>query len=123
MRLNPDCMRDVLLVVEDHLPLNDSLPMTDLISLLPNYSEDELTYTCLKLKEGGFLKIFDIPVNRGFIVNEIQQLTYEGHQFLENIRDQSTWNKVKQKLPLLGSSSVQAIMSVASQVILEKLKL
>lgn len=123
MRLNPDCMRDVLLVVEDHLPLNDSLPMTDLISLLPNYSEDELTYTCLKLKEGGFLNIFDIPVNRGFIVYEIQQLTYEGHQFLENIRDQSTWNKVKQKLPLLGSSSVQAIMSVASQVILEKLKL
>lgn len=106
MRLNPDCMRDILLVAEDHLPLNDSLPMTDLISLLPNYSEDELTYTCLKLKEGGFLKIFDIPVNRGFIVNEIQQLTYEGHQFLENIRDQSTWNKVKQKLPLLGSSSL-----------------
>lgn len=121
MRLNPDCMRDVLLVAEENLPLNGSLPMSDLLPLLPGYSEDEITYTCLKLNEANLLNIFKTPYPGGTFVNDIREITYNGHQFLENIRNQSTWETVKQKLSLLGSSSVPVIMSVASQVILNKI--
>jgi hypothetical protein len=121
MRLNPDCMRDVLLVAEENLPLNGSLPMSDLLPLLPGYSKDEITYTCLKLNEANLLNIFKTPYPGGTFVNDIREITYNGHQFLENIRNQSTWETVKQKLSLLGSSSVPVIMSVASQVILNKI--
>lgn len=121
MRLNPDCMRDVLLIAEDHVPLNGSLSMGNLLSLLPNYSKDEIAYTCLKLNEGNLLNILKINSDNVTSVANISDITYEGHQFLENIRNQSTWEIVKQKLSFLGSSSVQAIMSVASQVIIEKL--
>ena len=121
MRLNPDCMRDVLLVAEENLPLNGSLPMSDLLPLLPGYSKDEITYTCLKLNEANLLNIFKTPYPGGTFVNDIREITYNGHQFLENIRNQSTWETVKQKLSFLGSSSVPVIMSVASQVILNKI--
>ena len=122
MRLNPDCMRDVLLVAEDHVPLNGSLSMGSLLSLLPSYSKDELTYTCLKLNEGNLLNILKMDSDNGTSVANISDITYEGHQFLENIRNQSTWETVKQKLSLLGSSSVPVIMSVASQLMIEKIK-
>ena len=122
MRLNPDCMRDVLLVAEDHIPLNGSLSMGNLLSLLPSYSKDELTYTCLKLNEGNLLNILKMDSDNGTSVANISDITYEGHQFLENIRNQSTWETVKQKLSLLGSSSVPVIMSVASQLMIEKIK-
>lgn len=122
MRLNPDCMRDVLLVAEENLPLNGSLPMSDLLPLLPGYSKDEITYTCLKLNEANLLNIFKTPYPGGTFVNDIREITYNGHQFLENIRNQSTWETVKQKLSLLGSSSVPVIMSVASQLMIEKIK-
>lgn len=122
MRLSPDCMRDVLLVAEDHVPLNGSLSMGNLLSLLPSYSKDELTYTCLKLNEGNLLNILKMDSDNGTSVANISDITYEGHQFLENIRNQSTWETVKQKLSLLGSSSVPVIMSVASQLMIEKIK-
>lgn len=122
MRLNPDCMRDVLLVAEEHVPLNGSLSMGNLLSLLPSYSKDELTYTCLKLNEGNLLNILKMDSDNGTSVANISDITYEGHQFLENIRNQSTWETVKQKLSLLGSSSVPVIMSVASQLMIEKIK-
>ena len=122
MRLNPDCMRDVLLVAEENLPLNGSLPMSDLLPLLPGYSKDEITYTCLKLNEANLLNIFKTPYPGGTFVNDIREITYNGHQFLESIRNQSTWETVKQKLSLLGSSSVPVIMSVASQLMIEKIK-
>lgn len=121
MRLNPDCMRDILLVAEDQVPLNSSLSMGSLLSSLPNYSKDELTYTCLKLNEGNLLNISKMNSDNAISVACISDITYEGHQFLENIRNQSTWETVKQKLSLLGSSSVPVIMSVASQVILNKI--
>ena len=117
MRLNPDCMRDVLLVVEEHLPLNDSLPMTDLISLLPNYSEDELTYTCLKLNEANLLNIFKVDYPGGAFVNDIREITYAGHNFLENVRDPSLWEKIKQKANSVGSLSVDVVLAVAANVI------
>lgn len=122
MRLNPDCMRDVLLVAEDHVPLNGSLSMGNLLSLLPSYSKDELTYTCLKLNEGNLLNVLKMNSDNATSVANISDITYEGHQFLENIRNQSTWETVKQKLSLLGSSSVPVIVSVASQLMIEKIK-
>lgn len=122
MRLNPDCMRDVLLVAEDHVPLNSSLSMGNLLSLLPSYSKDELTYTCLKLNEGNLLNVLKMNSDNATSVANISDITYEGHQFLENIRNQSTWETVKQKLSLLGSSSVPVIVSVASQLMIEKIK-
>nr|DAR97560.1 MAG TPA: multiple antibiotic resistance protein MarR/DNA family protein, HTH motif.67A [Caudoviricetes sp.] len=122
MRLNPDCMRDVLLVAEDNVPLNGSLSMGNLLSLLPSYSKDELTYTCLKLNEGNLLNVLKMNSDNATSVANISDITYEGHQFLENIRNQSTWETVKQKLSLLGSSSVPVIVSVASQLMIEKIK-
>lgn len=122
MRLNPDCMRDVLLVAEEHVPLNGSLSMGNLLSLLPSYSKDELTYTCLKLNEGNLLNVLKMNSDNATSVANISDITYEGHQFLENIRNQSTWETVKQKLSLLGSSSVPVIVSVASQLMIEKIK-
>ena len=117
MRLNLDCMRDVLLVAEENLPLNGSLPMSDLLPLLPGYSKDEITYTCLKLNEANLLNIFKTPYPGGTFVNDIREITYNGHQFLENIRDPSLSEKIKQKANSVGSLSVDVILAVAANVI------
>lgn len=56
MKLDADCVRDVLLVAET-CPFNSSLYFRDLKTALPNYADDDIAYTCLKLKEAGLLSV------------------------------------------------------------------
>lgn len=53
MRLNNECVRDLLLAIEENLGINDKVSIDDFE--LPNYSYDELIYTALKLIEAGFI--------------------------------------------------------------------
>lgn len=44
---------------------------------------------------------------------KIFDLTYEGHQFLANIRLDTTWNKTKEVAKNIGVESLQAIKDIA----------
>lgn len=96
MKLNPDCIRDVLLAVEN-CPFNECLNLDKLENQLPDYTVEDLWYTCLKLEEGNYLSLTTIMYggsNRPGITS-IGDLTYQGHEFLNSIRKPTVWDKVK----------------------------
>jgi len=47
----------------------------------------------------------------------IKDLTPKGHEFLSNIRKDTNWNKTKELAEKIGSTSLQVLVSVASQVV------
>lgn len=123
MRLNQDCVRDILLYFEYYLTNTKTFIFEpDLYTnhqYLMNYSNDDFLYTCLKLKEAGFINC----KTTNFVGNPIPRLsissiTWNGHKFLDNIRDDTIWAKTKNILNPLKSISIDLISETASKVII-----
>lgn len=121
MKLNPDCMRDIMLQIES-LDFNSQLSFTNLCENLTQYPTDELAYACIKLKEGGFISAMIIYADNFTHIKYLDDLTFDGHQFLNNIRSNNVWNGVKSIAGKVGSFSIESITQIASNVILELIK-
>lgn len=116
MKLNPDCMRDILLVMED-IPYDESLSFSKLSNELTSYNEDDLRYSCLKLYEAGFIEVLKSSTNHGVLILQLKDITFNGHQFLADIRSDNVWSKTKGVLSEIGANSVSTISQVASGIL------
>ena len=114
MKLNNDCVRDLMLYIEKHIDLYNSVSIKDIN--LNNYSLDELIYTTNKLHEAGYINARIEQDFEGFDV-EIFSLTWNGHKFLDNIRDNNVWKTTKSIVAKFSSVSLGIIENVAAQVI------
>lgn len=113
MKLIHECVRDVLLDAEENLSLFGSISSSDIQTRLSKYSHDDIYYTCLKLNEAGFIKT-DFYLSG---TAEIEEITYNGHLFLDNIRDDNVWKKTQNILSNFTSTSLGIVQNVAVQVI------
>lgn len=122
MQLNHDCVRDVLLYVEENANYNVRISTNSI--KLKDYSIEEIVYTIEKLSEADFLNMTSVSTMGkqipGYIVKSI---TYKGHEFLDNIKDNSVWSDTKKQLSKFSSTSLSIISSVAAQVLSAKIKL
>lgn len=117
MVLNPDCVRDVLLCVES-CGFGERMNLTRLHEKLPDYTEEDLWYTCLKLEEGGYLDLLTILSLKMTMpsIKQINDLTYSGHEFLNTIREDSNWGKVKGIAKKAGVFSLKTLGEIAQEV-------
>lgn len=115
MKLNQDCIRDLLLYLEENLKLNDYLSISNIS--LKNYSSEELLYTTDKLYEAGYLKCSRKVYDNTDLMIFVSSITYTGHQFLDNIRDDKVFAKTKSILSGFKSVSIEIISETASKVI------
>lgn len=122
MKLNPDCVRDILLVVESLQNVkhyyrfnSETIPV-----LLPNYSVAEVIYHLRQCDLNGLLLNASHTMN--YEEYTVSDLTPKGHEFLANIRESKIWNGVKEIAGKVGSSSLDAITQIASNVITELIK-
>lgn len=121
MKLNPDCMRDILLQIEQ-LPYGKSVYPDQLYTALPNYSHEDIDYSILKMDEAGFINTSIEHYLSGNIGIEIHDISYNGHQFLDTVRSNKVWNVTKKVATDIGSTSVHAITQIATSVITEIIK-
>ena len=129
MKFDLNCVRDTLLYLEEWLVLTDTLNFKSL-SLeeihqsgdLIKYPLPELAYTLCKMEEAGFI-LAQIRYGSGTIYTlEVFSITYSGHQFLDTIRPDSTWNKIHDICDKTGLKSVSAIMDIANILFPETIK-
>lgn len=101
-----------------------SCTIGDLVSALPSYSEDEISYTCLKLEEANYINIETIrSINMpGPMIRRINDITFYGHEFLNNIRSDSVWNNVKAVGSKIGATSISALTQIATGTITALIK-
>ena len=121
MRLNPDCVRDILLEMET-AGYQESILVSDLTLRLPKYSSDEINYSIFKMKEANLISANitrDLLCVRPYSLDDI---TYAGHQFLANFREDYIWKGVKGVAKKVGSTSIDAFTQIASNVIAELIK-
>lgn len=118
MRLNPDCIRDILFYVEENAGYSEMIPFyTNLerfnIKLKNDYPADVILYHLELCEEYGYLTIY----SRTMGAINVKRLSVSGHEFLENIRQDTNWNKTKEVAKSAGSTSIEILSNVASNLI------
>ena len=113
LKLNQECIRDLLLYLEENLSYENNIKINDLS--LKKYSKTDLIYSADKLNEIGYLNCMK---SKGFTppIIIVKSITYNGHQFLDNIRDNKVWSKTKSILKPFKSASIEIISETASKV-------
>jgi hypothetical protein len=124
MKCDMDLIRDLLLHVESD-PLFDGRrwvsPDTPAdFDPSGNHSMEEINYHLDLLIEAGFLKG---KPGASFHAPLINRLTWDGHEFLNDIRDQDIWSKTKKRLEGLQSVALGIVAEVAKAEIKKRLGL
>ena len=127
MKLQHDCVRDILIKCEEYLFLTDELSwsplsLRDLCSLLTQYSRGDIAYTLYLLEEAGFIEAHIVEVDSGICEIIVYRLTYTGHEFIGSIKSDNVWKKIQTALTSVGSASLPIIQSLGSHYALEYLK-
>lgn len=117
MKLNPDCVRDILIEVENvSTPtLVCTIDKDSLSDTLGKYSWLEIVYHINQCEMADL--IYGVLVFESDGYADISDLTPYGHEFLANIRKDTNWNKTKTIAEKIGSFSLSALKDIASNVI------
>lgn len=116
MQRDMDLVRDLLLAVEERPNefLSESLS-------LPGYTPDQVAYHARLLLEAGYIRGEDMhgfgPPTSAVCISG---LTWDGHVFLDRIRDDRTWTKAKDAMRKIGEFSLPALQTVLAEVLKNK---
>lgn len=118
LRLDYECVRNILLTVES-LGSKQTLSADNYMTfpLISNYSVEEFHYTVSRLNEAGFFpKGSVLEVIDGIIIR-LDALTWEGHQYLDCIRDENIWSQARKKVSGFGSVPLKVLGEIAASLI------
>lgn len=119
MRIDNDCVRDILLAVEENTTYQTAmyfrLGFRTNVDRLKQYTSDKLMYHVRYLFLANYLYN---PDNTGNSVerNCFVDLTPNGHEFLNTIRTPVVWLKTKSILEKAGAFSLRIVEATAEGV-------
>jgi hypothetical protein len=110
MKRDMELIRTILLKVEADPKFNGSANPTDAASLgLTDHSNAEVIYHLIMLiEEAGFLagntKMARMGSPGAFQASDVVvfKLTWQGHEFLDSVRDPDIWRKTKERATVTG---------------------
>ena len=114
MRLDPDCVRDILLEIESKVTFDETYDYQTTQTTegrLAAYSPEEIIYHIRQCDLNGFLSCTNwVIIDDGV---SVQDLTPKGHEFLANIRSDTFFQKVKNICKELGLYALKDFENVA----------
>lgn len=113
MKLNPDCIRDILLCVEDTTDLHTTLDICEdnLPEKLSDYSFNEIVYHVKQCELSG---LFGCEVTWYLSGDcEVPYLSPDGHDYISSIRSHKAWSKTKEIAGNIGANSIDTIKQIA----------
>lgn len=131
MRLNYDCVRDVLLTLEQLLQIkydNGSFAFSNVDierlykSMPTDYSIKDTLYSVLNLKEAGYIKA-SLNYGDGKLTNcFINKITYSGNEFLDKVRPKTRWEKIKEAIKKIGTVTIPLISEISTSIVTSAIK-
>lgn len=123
MKLNPDCVRDILLEVEESTDYHSDFDYNlkePCPSRLRKYSHEEILYHVNQCQLSDL--ILGVHHYDGGNHITIADLSPDGHKFLEHVRQDNIWNGTKRVAEKIGSRSLDVLIQISSNVITELIK-
>ena len=105
MKLNHDCIRDILLYLESSLTYSSSgklvtnLHGRNLVDVpqLSHYSAEDIYYSCSQLYQNKFITIMNTRWANSPSHYRFVDITPAGHKFLNSVREPAIWHLLKEK--------------------------
>lgn len=133
MRIDPECLRDVLICVEENtgwhkhcvfIDYNRSKAMSDTLGshdkiaqyqtdLMEKHDCNTILYHLRYCIQDGLMEEINGSSSYRMLISD---LTPKGHQFIAKIRDERQWKSVKKGLAAVRNYSLSAISAVADGV-------
>ena len=122
MKLNYDCLRKILLTIESDICWHDDLTFcyTNLAALtetLSDFSRAEIAYASKMAIEANLIEARIMDCDTCIIDIHYYGLSFEGHQFLDTVRENKIWTKTKRIISAAGGASLSIIKEIASNCI------
>lgn len=123
MKLNLDCIRAVMLAIESkhRITIDDdnnadigTIWFDELYSDLKNFSKEDIFYSLYNLDQAGYVNTTLVDGDSHITFCAVNYMTYEGHEFLEKIRDSKRWKFVKAAGGAVRNFSLDAINQIAN---------
>ena len=118
MRLDPDLIKKILSVLEE-TDVDDPNAYLDSLNKIEGYSEDQVIYHVRQLISGGYIdgEVIDSIGRQGSGLF-IRRLSWEGHQFVENSRNDSLWKRSKEiVLSKVGGVSIDVLAETLKRLV------
>ena len=114
-----ELVRQILFKIEDEI---DNVAQFNLE--IDGYTMEQVAYHCALLHEGGYIHSYKAQYGSGEIYTfGVGRLTWEGHEFLDKIREDTIWNKTKDTISNKGLPFVfDVVKSVSTGIISNLIK-
>jgi len=100
MKRDMELVRQILIAIEDHPHAHapDSIDV-------PDYDEETISYHLVLMAEAGLLLVEESTTFQAHGPSAIvSRMTWDGHEFLDNARNDTVWTKVKAIVTAKGGS-------------------
>lgn len=125
MKLDHNCVRDVLLFLEKapYITINadddiefSAVCLDEIYTAIPKYPNEMIFYTLFELNDGGYINI-DTFGGDDVITNCcVNYITYAGHEFLEKIRPDSIWKQTLNIACKVGNFGIPLLGKIAESL-------
>lgn len=109
MQRDMDLIRQILLEVEK-CPLCDGHHFVNID--IPGRSIEEVNYHIRLLEQAGY-----IIGSQTMLTYSVSSLTWEGHEFLDNIKDPKIWDETKEKAKEIPGVGLKIVGEIATGII------
>lgn len=122
MKLDPNCVRDVLLFLEaqPYVKKNmdgdieiDAVWLGQISEKLTRYPEEVIYYALSKLHEGEYIDMTELWADDHLSICCVNFITYNGHTFLEQIKPEPIWEKTIRIAAKLGIHSLPILGDIS----------
>lgn len=125
MKLDHNCVRDVLLYLESEpfveINCNGEVEFTriwldEICDALSKYSKEQIYYTLFELDDGGYIDLSSQEADGTVTWCCVNYITYAGHEFLNTIKANQTWEKTLSIAGQVGNFSLRMLEKIAEGV-------
>lgn len=115
MKLNYDCIRYLLISIEDSN--NPRLLASSLAN--DKYNIETILYHIACLLDVNYIEVSKPITSLGSAYNDyfVFRITMFGHQFLDSIRNTDIWIKTKTTAKEVGATTLNSILKIAESII------
>ena len=115
MQRDKDLVRKILLYVELNKEAYYDNFSSDQI-MIEGYGKEQIAYHCMLILQTGFLMAEDSTKN-GSLRISIKGISWLGHEFLDLVRDEKIWNKIKETASEQGVAlNTELIISISKDI-------
>ena len=108
MKRDMELVRDILLAIE----ASNTSPLDRVPLQSPGHSEEEISYHVELLARAGLIDANDASSFDGHCWYA-KSLTWNGHEFLDAVRDPEVWRRTKEGASKAGNASIEFIWELA----------